>query len=71
MDNCIKKTIPRFLTIRETARTKILPEHLLRSWEKQGKLPCIYSGKKCLINFDKLVEQLNSPTPEGGTTANG
>ena len=58
--------IPNFMTIRQVAATKILPEHLLRSWEKQGKLPCIYAGKKCLINFDKLVEQLNSSTPEGG-----
>lgn len=62
----MEKTIPRFLTIRETARTKILPEHLLRKLEKQGRLPCIYSGKKCLINFDKLVEQLNNSTSEGG-----
>lgn len=67
----MEKTIPRFLTIRETARTKILPEHLLRSWEKQGKLPCIYAGKKCLINFDRLVDQLNSLDPEGGTATNG
>lgn len=64
----MEKMLPRFLTIRETAKTKILPEHLLRNWEKQGKLPCIYAGKKCLINFDKLVEQLNSPNPEGGDT---
>lgn len=64
----MEKMLPRFLTIRETAKTKILPEHLLKSWEKQGKLPCIYAGKKCLINFDKLVEQLNSPNPEGGDT---
>lgn len=62
----MEKTLPRFLTIRETAKTKILPEHLLRSWEKQGKLPCIYAGKKCLINFDLLVDQLNNLTTEGG-----
>lgn len=62
------KNVPQFLTIRETAKTKILPEHLLRSLEKQGKLPCIYSGKKCLINFDKLVEQLNNIQPDGGAT---
>lgn len=58
--------IPNFMTIRQVAATKILPEHFLRKLEKQGRLPCIYSGKKCLINFDKLVEQLNSSTPEGG-----
>ena len=64
-------TIPQFKTIRQTAATGILPEHLLRSWEKQGRLPCIYSGKKCLINFDKLVDQLNRFPLEGGTVANG
>lgn len=57
--------LPQFLTIRQTAKTGILPEHLLRRLEKQGKLPCIYSGKKCLINFSKLVEQLNNPTGKG------
>lgn len=61
--------IPHLMSIRQTAATGILPENLLRSWEKQGKLPCIYSGKKCLINFDKLVEMLNNPQQmEGGST---
>lgn len=57
--------IPQFLTIRQAAKTGILPEHFLRRLEKQGKLPCIYSGKKCLINFSKLVEQLNNPAGKG------
>lgn len=56
----MQEPIPKFMTIRETARTKILPENLLRQMEKQGKLPCIYAGKKCLVNFDLLVDQLNS-----------
>ena len=60
--------VPRFMSIREVARTRIASEYALRLWEKQGKLPCIYSGKKCLINFDRLVEQLNSLNPEGGDT---
>lgn len=55
-----EQKIPKFMTIREVARTGILPEHFLRDMEKKGKLPCIYSGKKCLINFDKLIEQLNN-----------
>ena len=57
--------IPRFMTIRQVAATNLLPEYLLRRMEKQGRLPCVYSGKKCLINFDRLVEQLNQPTQEG------
>ncbi len=62
--------VPRFMSIREVARTKIASEYALRLWEKQGRLPCIYSGKKCLINFDKLVEQLNQSPQEGGTATN-
>lgn len=67
----MEKTIPRFMSIREVARTGLLSEYTLRLMEKRKLLPCVYTGKKCLINFDKLVEQLNSPTPEGGTAANG
>lgn len=58
--------VPRFMSIREVARTGLLSEYTLRLMEKQKQLPCVYAGKKCLINFDKLVEQLNSPNPEGG-----
>ena len=58
--------LPRFMTIRQVAATGLLPENLLRTWAKNGRLPCIHSGKKCLINFDRLVEQLNGDNPEGG-----
>lgn len=58
--------IPRFMSIREVARTGILSEYTLRLMEKQKQLPCVYTGRKCLVNFDRLVEQLNNPTPEGG-----
>lgn len=66
----IMTSIPRFMSIRQVAKTGILSEYALRLMEKQKCLPCIYSGKKCLINFDKLVEQLNQPTQKGGTAAN-
>ena len=51
---------PTMLTIRETARTGILPEHALRLLLKAGKLPVIYVGKKALINYDRLCEQLST-----------
>lgn len=50
--------MPQFLTIREVARTKILSEHSLRLMHKQGKIPHIMCGKKCLINYPLLVEML-------------
>lgn len=58
--------VPRFMSIREVAKTGLLSEYTLRLMEKQKQLPCVYTGKKCLINFDKLVEQLNNPPLEGG-----
>lgn len=60
--------VPRFMSIREVARTGLLSEYTLRLMEKQKRLPCVYTGRKCLINFDKLVDQLNSLAPEGGET---
>ena len=51
---------PRMMTVREVASTGILSEHALRVLLKKGKLPAIYVGKKALINFDKLCENLNS-----------
>ena len=55
-----KTNLPRMRTIREVARLGILSEHCLRQMQKQGKLPCMYAGTKCLINVDLLIEQLNS-----------
>lgn len=56
MDN----TKPKMMTIREVARTGILPEHALRLLLKAGKLPAIYVGKKALVNYDRLCEDLTT-----------
>lgn len=61
--------IPRFMSIREVAKTGLLSEYTLRLMEKQNRLPCIYLRRKCLINFDRLVEQLNQASQEGGSEA--
>ena len=51
---------PRMMSIREIAKTGLLPEHCLRLMAKAGQLPSITVGetKKILINYDRLVEQL-------------
>lgn len=49
---------PRMMTVRQVAKTGILPEHALRMMLKAGKLPAIYVGSKALINYDRLCEQL-------------
>ncbi len=49
----------RYLSIREIVKTGLIREYTLRILVKQGKVPCIYSGTKCLINYKKLLEVLN------------
>ena len=56
-----------FLTIRETARTGILSEYSLRLMQKQGKIPCIMCGNKCMVNYPLLVEQLNAESRKAVT----
>lgn len=51
---------PRMMTIREIARTGILPENALRRLVKQGKIPHIKCGNRVLINYDRLIELLNN-----------
>ena len=51
---------PRMMTIREIASTGLLSEHALRLMLKEGKLPAIYIGKKALIKYDRLCEELQS-----------
>ena len=59
-------TAPQFMTIREVAKTKILSEHSLRLMQKQGKIPHIMCGKKCLINYPLLLEQLTEESRKRG-----
>lgn len=54
------KEQPNMMTVREIARTGLLSEHTLRIMLKAGKLPAIFIGKKALINYDKLCEQLSA-----------
>ena len=49
---------PQMLTIRQCAQRGPLSEYALRLMEKQGRLPCLYVGRKCLINYDRLLELL-------------
>ena len=50
----------KFPSIREAAARGPLSEYCLRLMLKEGKLPGIYSGRKFLVNYEKLLEQLDS-----------
>lgn len=61
---------PRFMTIRETARTKVITEHRLRIMVAQGKCPGIYAGKKFMVNYGLLVEQLDAESRQNCKAVN-
>lgn len=49
----------KFPSIREAAKRGPLSEHCLRLMLKQGNLPGLYSGRKYLVNYERLLEQLD------------
>lgn len=49
-----------FYTIREVAETGLISEYALRRMVRKGEIPCIYSGNRCLINYNMLLELINS-----------
>lgn len=52
--------MPTFKTVRQTANTGLISEHLLRQLVAQGKCPGIYSGTRFLVNVDALAEMLDA-----------
>lgn len=56
MDN--NQKIPTMMTVREVAATGLLPESAIRRLLREKKIAAVYSGKKALINFDILCNQL-------------
>ena len=53
------ETKPSMMTVKQIAKTGLMPENAFRQLLKEGKLPVVYIGKKALINYSKLCELLN------------
>lgn len=56
----------KFLTIRQTAKLGLLSEYQLRLWQKQGKLPGIYTGNTFRVNVPMLERKLEEMSAHGG-----
>ena len=56
MDNI--SSVPRMMTVRQTAATGILPETALWRMLKEGTCPHVMIGNKAMINVDKLIKLL-------------
>ena len=53
-----------FLSIPETAAVSGFPEFFIRQLQKQKKLPCIYAGRKCLVNYNQFLSMLDNESRE-------
>lgn len=50
--------VPKMLTIKQTAQETGLAEYFVRQLVKQGKVKCVYAGRKALINLDLFIDYL-------------
>lgn len=55
----------RFLSIRETAKTGIITEHLLRQMVAKGEAPGFYAGTHFRVNYPMLVAKLDAMSAGG------
>ena len=51
---------PTLMIIPQLAATGLFTEYAIRTLYKEGRLPAFTVGKKVLINYDMLLEQLNN-----------
>jgi phage antirepressor YoqD-like protein len=56
----MKKDVPIFLSIPNTAKELKISEQVLRNWCKEDKIPYIRVGIKYMINVPQTLEKLRS-----------
>jgi len=61
---------PIMMSIRDIAKTGVLPENAIRTMVKNGSIQVVHSGTKVLINFKLLCEYLNSLTVNANNGGN-
>lgn len=59
-----EKSKVKLMTIKECARTGIMPKNTLRRLCKDNKVPCIKIAKRTLICYDALCEYLCNLKPQ-------
>ena len=57
--NHARREAGKFLTIREVANTGLLSELTLRRRVAEKSIPFIHTGNRVLINYPKLLEELD------------
>ena len=57
-----ENNVPKLMTIRQVAKTGLIPEKALRQLVKQGIVKVLYSGKKAFINYQSVCNIINNLT---------
>lgn len=55
---------PKLQTIRQIAKSGLMPEHALRLLIKQGKLPALYINSKALLDITVVIEYVKKLSEE-------
>jgi hypothetical protein len=55
---------PKLQTIRQIAKSGLMPEHALRLLIKQGKLPVLYINSKALLDITVVIEYVKKLSEE-------
>lgn len=55
-----------YKSIRELSKVCVLSEYSLRKLARENALPCVYAGRKCLVDVKKFNEMLDRWTDNPG-----
>ena len=58
----MSNNIPKLMTIRQVAKTGLIPEKALRELVKQGVVKVLYSGYRAFVNYQNVCSVVHHLT---------
>ena len=58
----MSNNIPKLMTIRQVAKTGLIPEKALRELVKQGVVKVLYSGNRAFVNYHNVCNVVDHLT---------
>ena len=57
-----ENNVPKLMTIRQVAKTGLIPEKALRQLVKQGIVKVLYSGNRAFVNYQSVCNVVHHLT---------
>jgi len=57
-----ENNVPKLMTIRQVAKTGLIPEKALRQLVKEGIVKVLYSGNRAFVNYQNVCKIVNHLT---------